>query len=214
VEIQMTHLVFLGDSIFDNAAYVDKDHAFIDHLKGILLPSWQASLVAVDGHTSVTAMDQVKRIPQSATHLFLSVGGNDALMAVEKLRTRVSTVMEGLSILNELQSDFRDSYRGLLDAFMTLEKPLAVCTIYDAIPGLPQELTCALSLFNDVILREAIRRGLPVLDLRTVCTSAEDYSEISPIEPSSIGGQKIAARIVDVIGNHDFKKGSVCGLTA
>ena len=107
--------------------------------------------------------------------------------------------MEGLSVLNKLQSDFRDSYRGLLDALESVGKPLAICTIYDAIPGLPQELTCALSLFNDVITREAFTRGLRVIDLRSICTEERDYSEVSPIEPSSQGGLKIAEQIVNLI---------------
>jgi hypothetical protein len=50
----MTYLVFLAVSIFDNGAYFAKNHAFIDHLKGILLPRWQVSLVAVDGVTKVS----------------------------------------------------------------------------------------------------------------------------------------------------------------
>lgn len=192
----MKHLVFLGDSIFDNAAYVDKGHAFIEHLRGILLPNWQATLLAMDGDTSENAVFQLEGIPESASHLFLSVGGNDALQSVPKLNAQVSTVLQGLTVLNTLQLNFRYSYRGLLNGLEKLDKPLTVCTIYDAIPGLPQELVCALGLFNDVITREAFSRGLPVIDLRRICTNEEDFSDVSPIEPSSVGGLKIADQIV------------------
>ena len=43
---------------------------------------------------------------------------------------------------------------------------------------------------------------LPVLDLRLVCTEAADYS--NAIEPSSVGGAKIARAICQIIGRHDF----------
>ena len=90
---------------------------------------------------------------------------------------------------------------------MALKKPLMVCTIYDHVPGLPPELKTALALFNDVILREAIRFELPVLDLRTICTEADDYSKKSPIEPSELGGGKLASKLVTAMLAHDFSKG-------
>ena len=58
-----------------------------------------------------------------------------------------------------------------------------------------------------VILREAILHGLPVLDLRFVCSDAEDYSTVSPIEPSSQGGAKLAQRLVTSVMQHDFLQG-------
>ena len=60
----------------------------------------------------------------------------------------------------------------------------------------------ALAVFNDVILRVAIEHGLPVIDLRLVCCSPEDYA--NPIEPSSVGGEKIARIIVALVtGSRD-----------
>jgi len=62
----------------------------------------------------------------------------------------------------------------------------------------------ALAGFNDVILRGAILARLPVIDLRIVCCNADDYSPLSSIEPSVIGGAKIARVIADVVTKHDF----------
>lgn len=47
---------------------------------------------------------------------------------------------------------------------------------------------------NDAIIRVATEHALPVLDLRQICAAAEDYA--NPIEPSSVGGAKIARAIV------------------
>ena len=64
--------------------------------------------------------------------------------------------------------------------------------------------TTALNIFNDCILREAITNGLPVLDLRLVCTEPEDYA--NEIEPGVAGGKKIAAAILRLFQNHDFSE--------
>src|SRR5438477_12989676 len=57
---------------------------------------------------------------------------------------------------------------------------------------------------NEVILRSAIAAGVPVIDLRLVCTEEGDYSPLSPIEPSVVGGAKIAGAIVRAVTGHDF----------
>lgn len=91
----------------------------------------------------------------------------------------------------------------MLDQVLSTELPVAVSTIYDAVPGLSPGLRATLALFNDVILLEAAARHLPLLDLRLVCDEAADYASSSPIEPSAIGGRKIAAAIAELVHAHD-----------
>jgi hypothetical protein len=96
----------------------------------------------------------------------------------------------------------------MLDAVLGRGLPTALCTIYDPRfpdPRLQRLAVTGLVLFNDVILREAFARGLPVIDLRLLCDSDEDYA--NPIEPSSKGGQKIASAIVALVADHDFGRG-------
>jgi hypothetical protein len=63
-------------------------------------------------------------------------------------------------------------------------------------------------VFNDVILRVAIEFGIPVIDLRFVCSSPADYA--NPIEPSSAGGAKIARAIVSLVSaRHSESTGTV-----
>ena len=80
----------------------------------------------------------------------------------------------------------------------------AVCTIYDAVPGIDDFVITGLSLLNDVIVGEAVAASVPIVDLRWVCTERSDYSELSPIEPSASGGQKIADALNRVYRQHDF----------
>ena len=57
-----------------------------------------------------------------------------------------------------------------------------------------------MSLFNDVIVRVAMRHRFGILDLREHLQSPTDYSTESPIEPSETGGDKIARAVVQAIG--------------
>src|SRR5205823_3108125 len=113
---------------------------------------------------------------------------------------------EALGLLHEVRARFRDAYRAMLHALSAAGRPAAVCTVYDSIPGLGTAEQTALAVFNEVILREAARAGLPVLDLRLVCDQAADYSHVSPIEPSFAGGAKIVRLIAEVATTHDFSR--------
>ncbi len=206
--LSVNHLILLGDSIFDNAAYVANGPAVIQQVNSQLPGNWHATLLAVDGDTSAEVAQQLTRLPLDATHLVLSVGGNDALGCISRLDASVSSVKQGLTALTQIRNEFEVNYQGMISKLVALGKPLLLCTVYDQVPGLPPELRTALGLFNDVILREAVRFELPVLDLRMVCTEPDDYSEKSPIEPSSKGGEKMATRLVDAVLGHDFTKRS------
>ena len=90
----------------------------------------------------------------------------------------------------------------LLTAAWALGMPLVVCTIYNGNfpqPGFQAAVRMALGAFNDVIIRTAMTRSLRVIELREVCVSSEDYA--NPIEPSVLGGAKIARAIASALFN-------------
>lgn len=189
------HIALLGDSILDNARYVDVNEAVSDHLRKALPLGTRCSLLAVDGDTTRNVPTQLKRLPASTTHLVLSVGGNDALGWLPTLDRQATSVMDALGHLHLIQSDFRQHYEQLLAGIAQLGKPTLVCTIYDAVPGLTPALQTALSLFNDVVTRTAMRYPFDVLDLRTLLNEPGDFSERSPIEPSEQAGRKLAQSV-------------------
>lgn len=202
----MGHVVLLGDSIFDNARYVPDRPSVIEQVRRSLPGDWSASLLAVDGHTIEDISRQLPRMPAGATHLFVSVGGNDVLGESAILGEPAASVADALALLAKSQAQFRVLYRAMLQTLSVLEKPTTVCTVYDSMPGFAQADLTALALFNEVILREAFLAGLPVIDLRLVCNQAADYSPLSPIEPSCIGGAKIARAVAQVATQHDFSR--------
>ena len=200
----MSHVVLLGDSIFDNARYVPDRPPVVEQVRRGLPAGWKATLVAVDGHTVEDVAAQLPRAPADASHLVVSVGGNDALAAGGLLREPAATVGDALATLGETLAAFRSEYAAMLRSVLDTGKPVAVCTVYDAIPVLGAAERAGLVGFNEVILRSAIAAGLPVIDLRLVCTEEGDYSPLSPIEPSVVGGAKIAGAIVRAVTGHDF----------
>src|SRR3954470_21675538 len=78
--IAMTHVVLLGDSIFDNGAYVRRGEPdLVRQVQARLRPGERASLVAVDGAVTADGGRRGERAPRDASHLVVSAGGNDAL---------------------------------------------------------------------------------------------------------------------------------------
>lgn len=201
------HLVLLGDSIFDNAAYVPGRLPVIDHLRQIIPAEWKATLLAIDGDITSGVVGQTTGLPSTATHLVISVGGNDALQQIGMFSEPASTVGEALLQLAGVRDDFCQDYRQMLWHLLGLNLPVAVCTIYNSVPGLGGMEKTALALFNEIILQEAFMARVPVIDLRLICNEDEDYSHLSPIEPSHAGGEKIARAIASLLDAHDFASG-------
>jgi hypothetical protein len=201
----MSHVVLLGDSIFDNGRYVPGGPSVIDHLRRCLATGWRATLLAKDGAIASDVVRQLDDLPPDATHLVISAGGNDALSTSVILHERADSVEEVLSRLSDIHEEFQRDYRAMLARVMHHGKPIAVCTVYDAIPGLDRRDRTGLCVFNDVILREAFRIGMPVLDLRLICADRDDYAATSPIEPSAVGGGKIARAISRLLAAHEWR---------
>jgi len=192
--------VLLGDSIFDNAAYVRGGPDVIAQLRGVLPTGWNASLLAVDGAVITGVARQLERLPSDATHLVVSVGGNDALGHTDLLERRATSSPQVLGWLADAASSFEQRYRAMLARVLEHQLPLTLCTIYNGNLGAPVQrlATTALTVFNDVILRLATEHAASVIELRLVCCEPSDYA--NPIEPSVAGGAKIARAIAGALG--------------
>ena len=198
----MPRIALLGDSIFDNAPYTGGGPSVIDHLRGTLPADWAADLLAIDGSLSTDVPRQLNSLTGLHTHLVLSVGGNDALQRLDVLSAPVHSGEEALVLLAAAAEGFSANYRSVIDRCLGLGMPLVVCTIYNGNfpqPGFQAAVRMALGAFNDVIIRTAMTRSLRVIELREVCVSSEDYA--NPIEPSVLGGAKIARAIASALFN-------------
>jgi hypothetical protein len=192
----MPHIVLLGDSIFDNAAYVSRGRAVIDHLRRILPSGYEATLLAVDGATTTDVPHQLRDIPNGASHLVVSMGGNDALGRAEILDTPTRSSADALRMLASIVSEFEECFTTSLTACLRANRPVIACTIYNGnFPDADYQMrvNTALATFNDAIVRVSRQKNCAVIELRHVCAQPEDYA--NPIEPSAVGGAKIAEAI-------------------
>jgi lysophospholipase L1-like esterase len=200
----VSHVVLLGDSIFDNAAYVAGGLDVVRQLRQRLPYNSKATLAAVDGSTIRDVPEQLRRLPADATHLLVSVGGNDALNSSGFLTTPARSTTEALLDLADIGDEFERNYLAMLAETLAHGLPTAICTVY--YPRFPEAAlqrvaVVGLTVFNDCIIRAAFAYGLPLLDLRLICTEEGDYAD--SIEPSVQGGAKIARAIVEVV-EHGF----------
>ena len=206
---RMVKLALLGDSIFDNAAYVPAGDDVTSHVNQRLAGEGGTVLLAQDGAVISDVPNQLAAMPRNVTHIALSVGGNDALRHIDILAKPVQSVAQALAAVGDVQEAFATRYTSMLDTVLKTGLPTMICTIYDV--RLPDDTqrragNLALSVLNDVILRQATSRRLPVLDLRVIFSEAEDYA--NAIEPSGQGAAKIAQVIARIAGAHDFSGAS------
>lgn len=204
----MSHLVLLGDSIFDNARYVPGQAPVISQVRERLPEGWRATLKAVDGDVTTDVQAQLRELPSDASHLVVSVGGNDALGQAGVLQQEARSVAEVMLKLSAIAERFEHSYGQMLNGVLSRGLPTAACTIYNprfSDAHIQTITVAALTLFNDAIMRAVFQARVPLIDLRLICSEHSDYA--NDIEPSSQGGMKIASAIAQIAATHDFGLG-------
>ena len=216
----MTRVILCGDSIFDNRPYVQPDEPDVTTQVNAISPEdSKATRLAVDGDVTEDIYRQLQSLPNDATHLFISVGGNDALGGINVFTEPVTNVGEALIYVNTMRNQFETRYRKMLQHALSQQLPLTVCSIYyprfhsqnlervfpdsNGVNGetFQQMAMAALANFNDAIFRQVFQLKVPLIDLRVLCDEDEDFA--NPIEPSAVGGQKIARAIVDMLDSSE-----------
>lgn len=200
-------IALIGDSIFDNAGYVPGEPCVREQLSDELGDGFEVSLLAVDGDFVRDVAKQLDGLPAHVTHVVVSVGGNNALSYAQELLSDFESSSEMFDEWARIRKEFRHEYCEMLRLVVALGLKVTVCTIYDAVPSIDDGEATGLTIFNDVIISEAIGAGVPLVDLRQVCTEIDDYSRLSPIEPSSQGGAKIVAVLSRMLKEHDYASG-------
>ena len=202
------HIILLGDSILDNGAYVQPgEPGVITQLIQKLPEGWQATLRAVDGSITDDVKGQVRGLPEDASFLIVSVGGNDALSHSSIFNQDAQSTAEVLQRLADIRDKFQRNYQSMLKTVLSCNLPTAICSIY--YPRFPDPVMqrmaiVGLSVFNDCITREAFKSRLPLIDLRLICNEDRDYA--NEIEPSVYGGEKITNAIMNVVREYDSSK--------
>jgi len=206
-ETPMKHVVLLGDSVFDNVAYVGTGLDVQSQLRRSLSADWQTTLLAKDGSLTDDVATQLKHLPSGASHLIVSAGGNNAIGQMGLLETPVRSVIEAVALITSVSSDFSQRYEAMVQMLLSRGLPITVRTIYYprlSDPTYQQAAMTALGLYNDCIIRAAVQNCLSLLDLRFICTEDADFSH--EIEPSAQGGAKIAAAIERILAENQTRE--------
>jgi hypothetical protein len=156
------------------------------------------ALNAFDGAGMSDIGGQIARLPLDASHVVVSVGGNDALAESGVIEERTNSMAGALDALAAVRERFQQAYRAMLAQVLERRLPTAICTIYEGRfpePDLRRRAATALVLINDCIIREAFANDVTLIDLRLICD--EDLDFANPIEPSAHGGAKIARAVAD-----------------
>ena len=133
----------------------------------------------------------------------MSAGGNDALEHIDFLEEVFNTRAKDVLVrLWSIREEFRRSYAALLDCLALTRRPVLVLTVYNPCfhahgfdAAYQQAAESAVSVIDDVIQQEACRRSFDILELRTLFHDRADYA--NPIEPSALGGAKLAKCMSD-----------------
>lgn len=230
--IKMTKkIILLGDSIIDNKSYILSNELDVtEHLEKLFSndPNVVIENHAVDGDTMLQLEKNHldSNLLLGATHIVVSIGGNDLLYNISFLQTtsKLSKVMGkgamigkwGAKELNpsrnkvfeetyfEIIEPFKKQYETIVANLSNHRANLLLCTVYegdlvdsDEFSDVSNSSKTMVSIFNDIVYRVANKFNADVLELRDIFTSSDDYA--NPIEPSHIGGEKLAQSIVQWI---------------
>ncbi len=117
--------------------------------------------------------------------------------------------MEGLSLADAFSSRYESVVRPLVGR----TQRTVLCTIYEVRlepPPLAELARVLLGVFNDRILQAAMKFGVEVLELRSICTDPDDF--VLQIEPSAQGAEKVALGIRDLVASREkLSRASVYG---
>ena len=221
-------IILLGDSIIDNKSYILSNELDVtEHLEKLFSndPNVVIENHAVDGDTMLQLEKNHldSNLLLGATHIVVSIGGNDLLYNISFLQTtsKLSKVMGkeamigkwGAKELNpsrnkvfeetyfEIIEPFKKQYETIVANLSNHRANLLLCTVYegdlvdsDEFSDVSNSSKTMVSIFNDIVYRVANKFNADVLELRDIFTSSDDYA--NPIEPSHIGGEKLAQSIV------------------
>ena len=203
----MTSITLLGDSIIDNKTYVQQqEYSVLEHLNS--LSKNEFLQIAYDGDTTVNVLERQLQSQEVAksSHLVLSIGGNDLLQNILFLHDGpIENINKALpDVHKQILKPLEQRFETIVEKLSSHRANLLLCTVYEGDLGRTDEFRDVLdsskimvSSFNDTVYKTASKYNADVLELRHIFTSPEDYA--NPIEPSHVGGERLAQAIMDWI---------------
>jgi hypothetical protein len=181
------HLVLLGDALENLDLGLDPaEDALVPHPRN----PWKLTVLEPP---QLLERGWAREIPIDATHIGICVDGGWAIDASGLLRGRAQSVSEALETLAAAADQFEEIFARLVTVALGAGLPTVVCTLVPSRhqdPSRQRAASAALAIFNDRILRQAVKANLSVVDLRFVCDEESDYATETLL--SRAGVRKVA----------------------
>jgi len=189
---QISNMVLIGDSIFDNQPYVPEDKSVKAYLtEKTKIPNL---MLAKDEATCSDTMIQYKHIPEEFntpnTALFISMGANDILNSYE------NDSVQDDGKFNLIWNSYKNNILHIKD---TTTSKIVLTNVYYVTDPLYSKYLPMTRTWNKKIQVFAKQENINVLDLSKSLTKSRDFT--NGIEPSVIGGELLVNSLLSTISN-------------
>ena len=206
------HVILCGDSALNNKNVTGFDPETELSIEGELnraLGDESRAIVrvlATPGHCMKDfTQTQLPQVPAMATHIFLSIGGNDALAKAKELFEQPGKISLLLGFIHWLFFLFSLEYYQTLSTLKTIGKSqVFICTLYT--PDMKKAFwwkrwLCAFALWhlNRVIRTVAHQFNYDILDLAVICDPKTDMRPGHEVELNHGGCKKVAAAMYNKV---------------
>ena len=190
--INMPNIVLIGDSMLNNSNYIDKTREDKDmSIPGLIKSSDAINLYnyAKDSATiddCYTQINSINQIPKNTT-IFISAGGNNIVNESNRSGINNDAVSTLFNKYSKMVLTIKRHFNGT---------PIYLLTLYKPTDPAYSKLYKYIDQWNVKLSDFAKKNGLKVLQTNILLTKDEDF--VYGIEPSEIGGKKIADEILSV----------------
>jgi hypothetical protein len=175
-------IVLLGDSIFQNSNYVPKEKS-IEYLLKEHIPI-QSMVLAQDNATINLLYQQYKSMPSSMnnkhTNLYISIGGNDLLNAYD------SNDINDTNLFDMIWNIYKST---ILNLSTITQCNIILTDIYYITDSNYAKYIPIIKKWNATLYQFANKHQFNVFKISKILTKAQDFT--NGIEPSIIGGTKM-----------------------
>ena len=187
--VNMPNIVLIGDSMLNNSNYIEYDSNKDLSIPGLIKDSGTVNLYnyAKDDakiKDCYTQIDSIKYMPKDTT-IFISAGGNNIVNESNKNVVTKDTITVLFKKYSEMVITIQKQFPGTTIYLLTLYKPTdkRYANLYKNIDQ-----------WNVKLTEFAKNHGFKLIQTDILLTTDEDFTY--SIEPSKIGGKKIADAIL------------------
>jgi lysophospholipase L1-like esterase len=184
----LSNIIFLGDSILNNSAFLPNQQTVFNQMKQALSPNTDLISFAKNGAIMSNMSFQISQLPvyldNSKTSIFISIGGNDLLQS----QTPKQLIKQHTDHIKNIKIHMPTSHIYILNLYSPVERK------YDSFIPTIQD-------WNNKLHTQYYNKSknIHIIDINSSVTRSGDF--IQGIEPSAEGGKKIVDVMLKSVTN-------------